>query len=95
MLFLDMEKAFDRCSWEFMLTGMKRMGFGPKFVQIRRIIRRKGSRITYQYVFCPYNYRVCSASYYGACVPYLYLELIARKPNYLVLLVRTLRRRCV
>ena len=43
MLFLDMEKAFDRCSWEFMLTGMKRMGFGPNFVQMIEMIYDEGN----------------------------------------------------
>ena len=33
-----MEKAFDRCSWEFMLTGMKRMGFGKNFIQMIKMM---------------------------------------------------------
>jgi hypothetical protein len=42
-IFLDMEKAFDRCSWEFMLTGMERMGFGPNFVQMIKMMYDDGN----------------------------------------------------
>lgn len=31
-IFLDMEKAFDRCSWEFMLEGLTAVGFNDRFV---------------------------------------------------------------
>ena len=32
-IFLDMEKAFDRVSFDFLLTSMKALGFGPKFIE--------------------------------------------------------------
>ena len=31
-LFLDMEKAFDRCSWDFLIPAMRAIGFGDDFV---------------------------------------------------------------
>ena len=31
MLFLDMEKAFDRVSYDFTLSGLKSLGFGKRF----------------------------------------------------------------
>ena len=31
-VFLDMEKAFDRCSWEFLIEGMQELGFGSDFI---------------------------------------------------------------
>ena len=31
MLFLDMEKAFDRVSYDFTLRGLEAIGFGKKF----------------------------------------------------------------
>ena len=31
-LFLDMEKAFDRCSWEFMLEALSAVGFNDNFI---------------------------------------------------------------
>ena len=31
MLFLDMEKAFDRVSYDFTLSGLKSLGFGKGF----------------------------------------------------------------
>ena len=31
MLFLDMEKAFDRVSYDFTLRGLESLGFRPKF----------------------------------------------------------------
>ena len=30
-LFLDMEKAFDRVSYEFTKKGLQALGFGPRF----------------------------------------------------------------
>ena len=33
LLFLDMEKAFDRCSHEYMMEALGALGFGPNFVQ--------------------------------------------------------------
>lgn len=38
MLFLDMEKAFDRCSWECMLEGLERLGFGPRFTTMVKMM---------------------------------------------------------
>ena len=31
-LFLDMEKAFDKCSWEFLTRAMKEIGFTDRFI---------------------------------------------------------------
>jgi hypothetical protein len=31
LLFLDMEKAFDRVSYDFTLSGLKAFGFGKRF----------------------------------------------------------------
>ena len=31
-LFIDMEKAFDRCSWQFITEGLLALGFGQGFV---------------------------------------------------------------
>ena len=31
-IFLDMEKAFDRCSWEFMLEALSAVGFNDNFI---------------------------------------------------------------
>ena len=33
MVFLDMETAFDRVSYSFLLGGLKAVGFGPRFIQ--------------------------------------------------------------
>ena len=32
MLFLDMEKAFDRVSYEFLMSAAEAVGFGPRFL---------------------------------------------------------------
>ena len=32
-LFLDMEKAFDRCSYEYLIDALRALGFGPRFIQ--------------------------------------------------------------
>jgi hypothetical protein len=31
-VFLDMEKAFDRCSWDFLIPAMRAIGFGDDFI---------------------------------------------------------------
>ena len=36
-IFLDMEKAFDRCSWEFLTEGLKALDFGDKFIQFVKL----------------------------------------------------------
>jgi hypothetical protein len=33
LVFLDMEKAFDRVSYDFLVDGLKAIGFGPNFVK--------------------------------------------------------------
>ena len=38
MIFLDMEKAFDRCSYEFLLKAMEATGFGPKFCALTKLM---------------------------------------------------------
>ena len=37
LLFLDMEKAFDRCSWEFILEGLGAVGFNNSFANYVRL----------------------------------------------------------
>ena len=32
-IFLDMEKAFDRCSWEFLIKALKELGFDDAFIR--------------------------------------------------------------
>ena len=32
-LFLDMEKAYDRCSWSYLRESLDRLGFGPDFIK--------------------------------------------------------------
>ena len=36
-LFLDMEKAFDRCSWDFLLEALGEIGMGQNFVNFVRL----------------------------------------------------------
>ena len=36
-LFLDMEKAFDWCSWDFLLEAARAIGFGPNFINSLRL----------------------------------------------------------
>eukprot|EP00966_Prymnesium_polylepis_P329674 7385349-Prymnesium_polylepis.1 len=38
LLFLDMEKAFDRCSWDFMLAALPALGFGPDFISYIKLM---------------------------------------------------------
>ena len=37
-IFLDMEKAFDRCSWEYILDALNAVGFGPNFIKSVRLM---------------------------------------------------------
>ena len=36
-LFMDMEKAFDRCSWEFMLEALSAIGFDDNFIKFVKL----------------------------------------------------------
>ena len=36
-VFLDMEKAFDRCSWEFLLKGLETIGFDQPFIDFIKL----------------------------------------------------------
>ena len=38
MVFLDMEKAFDRVSYEFLLRGLEAVGFGPTFIRTIKLM---------------------------------------------------------
>ena len=38
MLFLDMEKAFDRVSYSFLLRAAETVGFGPRFLRTIRMM---------------------------------------------------------
>jgi hypothetical protein len=38
MVFLDMEKAFDRVSYDFLLKGLTAVGFGPTFVSTIKLM---------------------------------------------------------
>ncbi len=42
-LFCDMEKAFDRCSWEFLLEGLKELGFGDDFINFVKLMYSDGA----------------------------------------------------
>ena len=37
LLFLDMEKAFDRCSWDFLIKAATAVGLGPGFVSFIKL----------------------------------------------------------
>jgi len=37
-IFLDMEKAFDRCSWEFLLEGLSAVGFDDSFIDYVKLV---------------------------------------------------------
>ena len=43
ILALDCEKAFDRCSWDYLLSAMHSLGFGPSMVGLIRTIYNKNS----------------------------------------------------
>ena len=45
-VFLDMEKAFDRCSWEFILEGLDAVGFDNGFVDYIRTPQPESLRTT-------------------------------------------------
>ena len=36
-IFLDMEKAFDRCAWEYLLEALPKVGFGDDFIDYIRL----------------------------------------------------------
>ena len=38
LVFLDMEKAFDRCSWDFLIDAMSDIGFGDGFVKYVKLM---------------------------------------------------------
>ena len=38
MVFLDMEKAFDRVSYDFLLRGLEAVGFGPTFINTIKLM---------------------------------------------------------
>ena len=37
-IFLDMEKAFDRCSWEFLIEAMRAIGFNDSFIDYIKLV---------------------------------------------------------
>ena len=37
-LFLDMEKAFDRCSWDFLMRAMRRIGYTDGFINYIKLV---------------------------------------------------------
>ena len=37
-VFLDMEKAFDRCSWDFLIKAMKEIGYDDAFIQYVQLV---------------------------------------------------------
>jgi len=46
VLALDQEKAFDRVDWDFLLSTLDHMGFGPSFIsQVRLLYSNIGSAI--------------------------------------------------
>ena len=38
MIFLDMEKAFDRCSWDFLIDALAAVGFDESFVKYVKLM---------------------------------------------------------
>ena len=42
LVMLDMEKAFDRCSWEFMMESMQAAGVGHYMIQWVNLIYNRG-----------------------------------------------------
>ena len=47
-IYLDMEKAFDRCSWEFLVEGLRAIGFGQGFVDFVELAYSHGDPPTRQ-----------------------------------------------
>ena len=37
LVFLDMEKAFDRCSWTFLIEGLEAIGFDQNFIDFVKL----------------------------------------------------------
>jgi hypothetical protein len=37
LVFLDMEKAFDRCSWTFLIEGLEAIGFDQSFIDFVKL----------------------------------------------------------
>ena len=37
-LFCDMEKAFDRCSWDFLIAGLGKLGFNEGFIKFVKLM---------------------------------------------------------
>ena len=37
LVFLDMEKAFDRCSWTFLIEGLEAIGFDQSFIDVVKL----------------------------------------------------------
>ena len=91
-VFLDMEKAFDRCSWEFLVKGLEEIGFDSTFIDYIKLaysFDHPPSRQMYVNGFLGPSFQLGSGVAQGCPIsPLLFLiiaepltRLIARNPN--------------
>ena len=59
-VFLDMEKAFDRCSWEYLHAALKAIGFGEGFIKYIKLFYSHDN---------PPTRRICMNGHLGRAFP--------------------------
>ena len=59
-VFLDMEKAFDRCSWEYLHAALKAIGFGEGFINYIKLFYSHDN---------PPTKRICMNGHLGRAFP--------------------------